>query len=452
MTEPDAGYRRVLSRLDATMIVIGSIIGGGIFFTPQAVARTVGGSETLVLAAWGLGGLIALTGALTYAELGGLFPRTGGVYVFLREAFGGLPAFLYSWAVLLVIAPGALAVVAGFFAELLCEAVGLGARAHTAVALLTIVSLVAVNIRGVRWGSTVQNASTAAKLLALVVLIGAGLAFTGEPAAPVPALLGAATPDVPASGPPAALLLAAMLPVLFSYGGWQNGTYVAGEMRDPERDVPAAIVIGTLVVVAVYVLVNVAAMRVLGPEGLAATRTFAAEAAERALGPPGRALVTAGILVSTFGICAAIPLTNPRVVQATAADGFFFAPFARLHARYRTPAWAIALLGVWACTLLLLGTAEQLLAAVVFADWVFFALCGIALFVFRRRRPDAHRPYRCAFYPWVPLLFTALAIVVAAGAWIHADAHARRLGPGVLAAGALVYVLQTRRLRRAPGA
>lgn len=376
-------YRRVLTRFDATMIVIGSIIGGGIFFTPQAIASTVGADTTLILLAWAIGGLIAMTGALTYAGLGGLFPRTGGVYVFLREAFGGLPAFLYTWALLLVIAPGALIV--------------------------------------------------------------AGLAFAGGAPGDAAAAAPARARDASAAG----LLLAAMMPVLFSYGGWQNGTYIAGEMRAPGRDVPAAVLIGTLVVVAVYLLVNVSALRVLGPHGVAASRAFAADAAERAMGPAGRGLVTAGILVSTFGICAAIPLTNPRVVQATAADGFFLAPFARLHARFATPAWAIVVLGAWSCALLLLGTAEQLLDAVVFADWVFFALSGLALFVFRRRLPGAARPYRCALYPWVPAAFTALAITVAAGAYATADARSRLLGPGVLALGALalgalVYAWQAR--------
>jgi basic amino acid/polyamine antiporter, APA family len=441
----ESGYLRVLSRFDGTMLVIGSIIGAGVFFTPNDIARVVQSPGTM-LGVWVLGGLIALTGALSYAELGGLFPRTGGVYVFLREAYGGLPAFLYGWAILLVIAPGALAIVAGFFATNLTRLAPALAGAETAIALAVIVLLTLVNVRGVRWGSTVQNVFTGAKLLAILLLVAGGLAYRGERLLPGPEAV------VPApSHAGIAALLFAMMPVLFSYGGWQNGTYVAGEMRRPQRDVPWAVAVGTLVVIASYLLVNVAYLRVLDPAAIAADRGFAAAAATAALGPAGGAVVTLGILVSTFGICAAMLLTNPRVAQALGADGLFFRPFGALHPRFCTPHWAIAVLGAWSCALLLIGRAGQLLDSVVFVDWVFFAATGATVLIFRRRLPDAERPYRCPAYPWLPLVFTGLASAMAVLTVLKADATSRVLGPGILFAGVPAYLAFRKVGRRAAG-
>jgi APA family basic amino acid/polyamine antiporter len=438
-------YLRVLSRFDATMLVIGSIIGGGVFFTPNDIAQLVRDRETM-LGVWVVGGLIALTGSLTYAELGGMFSRAGGVYVFLREAFGGLPAFLYGWALILVIAPGALALVAGFFSANLVELLPVaGAGVETTIALATILLLTGVNIRGVRWGSTVQNVVTVGKLLALALLIGGGLLYRGEPALPLP---GEQVPSVPSGN---WVWLMAMMPVMFSYGGWQNGTYIAAEVRRPRRDVPWAIIGGTLLVIGCYVLVNAAYLRVLSPAAIAGSRTFAVRAAELALGPAGGTLVTLGIIVSTFGICAAILLTNPRVAQAVGEDGLFLKGFGRLHDRFRTPHLAIAVLGGWSCVLLVVGGAGQLLDAVVFADWVFFAASAATLFVLRRTRPEADRPYRCWLYPVVPGLFLLLASAMAVLTFVKADFTARLLGPGILLAGVPVYYAFRRHRTRQRG-
>ena len=430
----DGSYLRVLSRFDATMLVIGSIIGGGVFFTPNDIAQ-VTQDRGAMLAVWVIGGLIAITGALTYAELGGMYRRAGGVYLFLRDSFGGLPAFLYGWALLLVIVPGALALVAGFFAaNLRTFFPSLGAGAQTTIALVSILLLTALNIRGVRWGSTVQNVVTAAKLLALALLIVGGWMYAGDPQPPQ---AGAVVPAPTHTG--LAALAMAMMPVLFSYGGWQNGTYIAAEMKRPARDVPTAIVLGTVVVIVTYLGINVAYLRTLRPETIASSRTFATRAAEAALGSAGGTLVALGILISTFGICAAMLLTNPRVAQAIGEDGLFFRSFGRLHPRYRTPHLAIAVLGAWASVLLVAGAAGQLINSVVFADWVFFAMTAASLFVLRRKRPDAERPYRCPLYPWVPLTFLALACAMAVFSFVKADTTARLLGPGLLVAGVPVY-------------
>jgi APA family basic amino acid/polyamine antiporter len=416
------------------MLVIGSIIGGGVFFTPNDIAQ-VTQERGAMLAVWVIGGLIAITGALTYAELGGMYHRAGGVYLFLRDAFGGLPAFLYGWALLLVIVPGALALVAGFFAaNLRTFFPSLGTGAQTAIALVSILLLTALNIRGVRWGSTVQNVVTVAKLAALALLIVGGFLYAGHPQPPD---AGAVVPTPSHTG--AAALALAMMPVLFSYGGWQNGTYIAAEMKRPARDVPTAIVLGTVVVIVTYLGINVAYLRALQPETIASSRTFATRAAEAALGSAGGTLVALAILISTFGICAAMLLTNPRVAQAIGEDGLFFRAFGRLHPRFGTPHLAISVLGVWACVLLVVGAAGQLINSVVFADWVFFAMTAASLFVLRRTRPDAARPYRCPLYPWVPLTFLVLACAMAVFSFVKADTTARLLGPGLLVAGVPVY-------------
>ena len=421
------------------MLVIGSIIGAGVFFTPNDIAAVTQdrGSMTWV---WFIGGLMALTGALTYAELGGMFSRAGGVYVFLREAFGDLPAFLYGWGIVLVIAPGAAAIVAGVFsANLAYFAPGLGVSGQRWIALAALALLTAVNIRGVRWGSTVQNFVSIAKLVALAALAVGGLAYAGIPAGPL-----VENPVPPASHSGWGAIVFAMMPVLFSYGGWQNGTYIAGEMKRPQRDVPWAVLGGTLVVIACYLAVNMAYLRVLTPQAIASDRAFAVRAAGLALGPLGGGLVAIGILVSTFGICAAILLTNPRVAQAIGEDGLFFPVLGRLHTRFGTPAWAIGILGAWACLLLLVGGAGQLLDAVVFVDWVFFAGSALSLFVFRRTRPDAERPYRCPLYPWIPGLFLILATAMAVASFLKSDRTSRILGPGILVVGVLVFLAYRR--------
>ncbi len=416
------------------MLVIGSIIGAGVFFTPNDIAAVTQDRASMTWV-WFIGGLIALTGALTYAELGGMFSRAGGVYVFLREAFGDLPAFLYAWGIILVIAPGAAAIVAGVFAANLTYFIpGLDSAGQRWIALVALVFLTAINIRGVRWGSTVQNVVTVAKLAALAALAIGGLVYSGTSQGPVEAAVVPSPSHVGLSA-----IVFAMMPVLFSYGGWQNGTYIAAEMRRPQRDVPWAVLGGTLVVVACYLGVNLAYLEVLTPEAIASDRAFAVRAAELALGPLGGGLVALGILVSTFGICAAILLTNPRVAQAAGEDGLFFPLLGRLHARFGTPAWAIGILGGWACLLLLVGGAGQLLDAVVFVDWVFFAGSAASLFVFRRTRPDAERPYRCPLYPWVPGLFLVLATTMAVASFVKSDLTSRILGPGILLAGFLAY-------------
>ena len=324
-----ATYAPRLGLFSGTMMVVGGIIGSGIFLNPAIVAQRVRTVE-LTLAVWVLGGLIALIGALVYAELGARRPVAGGGYVYLRDAFGRLPAFLYAWTLLLVIATGAIAAVAVTFATYTATLLGYGQAARVPLAIGAILLLSAINYVGVKPGAVTQNVLTLLKLAALAVLILAGLALGHAPtAAPLPPL-----PE----GTAVLAVGAALVPVLFAFGGWQQTNFIAEELIEPERNLPRALLGGVTIVVAVYLLANVAYLRTLGIAGLAASSAPAADAMRALLGPRGAGLIAAGIAISTFGFLNLVILVSPRVYRAMAADGLFFPSLARLHPRYRTPA------------------------------------------------------------------------------------------------------------------
>jgi APA family basic amino acid/polyamine antiporter len=422
------------------MAVIGGIVGGGIFRTPAAVAERVG-SPGLILAVWVVGGIVALIGALCFGELGQRSPRAGGGYVYLREVWGALPAFLYGWALLLVIASGAIAAIAVTFADYTLALTGLPPRFTLPLAIAAIFFVSGVNYLGVRPGAMVQNVFTLLKLLALAALITVGLA-----AGPLP-------PSSEPTGSPGAFG-AALVPVLFTYGGWQQTNFIAEEMVNPERDLPRALLLGVALVVAVYLLANVAYLRVLGASGLAASTAPAADAAAAVLGPEGGTLIAAGIAVSTFGFLNLVILVTPRVFQAMAADGVFFPQLARLHPVHRTPAAAIGLQAVWASALALSGSFSQLVDYVAFADWVFFGLTVAGLFVYRHRDRQDGRPaepgaFRTPGYPWTPALFVAAAGFVVASS-VAANPRNALMGSGLLLLGVPVYWYWSRRTARHP--
>ena len=436
-------YARRLGLFSATMAVIGGIVGSGIFRTPAAVAERVG-SPRLALAAWVLGGAIALAGAFCFAELGQRRPRAGGGYVYLREAWGPLPAFLYGWALLLVIASGAIAAVAVTFADYTLALAGLPPRLTTPLAVATIVLLAAVNYVGVRPGALLLNVFTVLKLAALAALIGLGLA--------------AALPDVPASTVTGAgggwlrALGAALVPILFTYGGWQQTNFIAEEIVEPERTLPRALVLGVAVVVVVYLLANLAYLRVLGLDGLAGSTAPAADTMRRLLGPVGGDFIAAGIAISTFGFLDLVILVTPRVLQAMAADGVFPARLAALHPKYRTPGAAILVEAGWASLLALTGTFGQLVDYVAFGDWIFFGLTVAGLYRYRARDTAASGGaapgFRVPGYPWTPGLFVAAAIFVVASS-VLANPRNAAVGTGLLLLGVPVY-LWWNRSRGAP--
>ncbi len=366
----------------------------------------------LTLAVWVLGGVIALIGALVFAELGARRPVAGGGYVYLRDAYGKLPAFLYAWTLLLVIATGAIAAVAVTFARYTATLLGYRSRGPAASRCRSDSLLSAINYVGVRPGTVTQNIFTVLKLTALALLIGAGLAF-------IPGSPPTVAPAPPGDNQLLLALGAALVPVLFAFGGWQQTNFVAEELIDPERNLPRALVAGVIIVVAVYLLANVAYLRTLGISGLAHSSAPAADAVSALLGPRGRALIAGGIAVSTFGFLNLVILVSPRVYQAMARDGLFFPSLARLHPRYRTPAAAIVFQAVWATVLTMTGRYGDLLDYVVFGDWIFFAAVASTVFVFRARERTGQETsslrFRMPGFPILPLAFILAAMYVVLG-------------------------------------
>ncbi|MGE5048738.1 MAG: APC family permease [Deltaproteobacteria bacterium] len=422
---PEERLARRIGLFDATMVVMGGIVGSGIFVTPAIVASWTA-TRAQMLGAWLLGGAAALAGAFVYADLSRQRPFAGGQYVYLRDAYHPAVAFLYGWALLLVIQTGGMAVCAMTFARYLGNLSGLrmaeGAMAAVALAVLT-----AVNCLGVSAGARVQSALMVLKIAAIAALIGCGL-WLGAPA-------GDAGHGAPAS------FGAALIPVLFSYGGFQTACFVAEEMRDPRRDLPRALIMGVLAVVLLYVGVAVACVRVLGMGGLRRSAAPALDVATLALGPRGAALIGAGVAISSLGFLSQSILTAPRVYFAMADDGLFFRSVAGVSSRTRAPAVAIALQGAMAALLSLWGTYEELLRYVVAMDFIFFALTAGCLFVFRARG----EPCRMPGHPLTTLSFIGICAVVVTSTFVHDPAHGF-IGLALTLAGLPVYLLWRRRM------
>lgn len=415
-------------------MTVGGIIGAGIFLNPAIVAQRVG-TAPLTLAAWALGGLIALAGAFCFAELGARMPRAGGGYVYLRDAFGRLPAFLYGWTLLLVINSGALAAVAMIAASYTGALIPGLAPWALPLAIVFLWAFTLVNILGIVPGAMAQNLFTLLKLAALVLLIAAGL-MAPTTAAEFTAPLATAPAGVAAT---LAALGAALIPVMFATGGWQNSNFIGAEIRDPERNLPRAIVIGVIVVVTVYVLANVAYLRGLGVGGLAQAQAPAALVLERALGQRGSALISAGIVASTLGILNLFILAAPRVYQAMADDGLFFRSASRLHPRFRTPVGALLFQAGWTTVLALSGSYGQLLDYVVFGDWIFFGLVAATLFVYRRRDgAGVPRGFRAPALPLVGGAFVSAAAIIVVSS-IASNPGNAALGALLIASGVPVF-------------
>jgi len=414
---------RGLSLLDATLLIVGSVVGSGIFFAPSIMAGYLQ-SPGLLLGLWVLGGLLTLAGALSYAELAAAMPRAGGQYVFLSEAFSPLFGFLYGWTLLLAINTGFVAAVAvafakalGFFVpgvgeeHVLVSVLGWTFTTAQLVALVVIAVLTWINVTGLRTGASVQNLFTLAKLGALAVLVVMAVATArGSRANLQPLASLALGPEGLRVGLFAALA-GAMSKALFSYDSWYTVTFAAEEVKEPEKNLPRSLVLGTVGVTVAYAA-TVAVYLYMVPIGEMAVVTenrIGTEAAVRAIGPAGGAFIAAAILVSTFGCVNGLTLAGARVVYAMGRDGLFFRGAARVHPRYRTPAAALLFHGIWAGVLALTGTYSKLLTFTAFLSLLFNVPTVLGLFVLRRRRPDLARPYRVWGYPVVPLLFVAVA-------------------------------------------
>ncbi len=402
-------FARKLNLFDATMIVISGIIGSGIFINPYVVAQTVH-TPFLILAVWIAGGLIALAGAFVFAELSTVMPRVGGQYAFFREAFHPLAAFLHGWSLLWIIQSGATAAVAVAFAEYLRPLFDLPADYVRPMAVAILIGLAAFHALGIKPGAVLINIITFGKTLAIAALIVGAFVLTKQSGITFETLT---PPNLEGFGLVSAFF-AGLVPTMFAYGGWQNLNFVSEEVRNPLRNLPRAIMIGVLCVIAVYVSANVAYVHVLGATALAATKTPAATAAAQLAGEAGAKLISLLIVVSTFGFINLALLSAPRVYYAMGVDGVFFRFLGRLSPRFQAPTAAILLQGLLAAFFALFNPYEKLLDYAVLADWIFFSLAGVALIVFRRAMPDAPRPRPAPFYPLTPILFilAGLGIVI----------------------------------------
>ena len=430
---------RRLGAFDATMIVMGGIIGSGIFVNPSVVARAVH-TPALVIGAWVAGGIIALIGAFVYGELARLRPDVGGQYAYLRDAYHPIVAFLYGWTLLLVVQTGGMAGSAIIFGRYTRELTG-WAMPEQAIAAIALGILTLVNCYGVRAGSNVQSALMITKLAAIGMLIVVGFVFAAPAASVAAASLPNGTGGLAGFG-------AAMVPVLFAYGGWQTASFVSGEMRDSRRDLPRGLLIGVVGVIALYLAVTLGCLRVLGVEGLAATSTPASMVLRSALGERGAQVIALGIAISTVGFLSQGVLTAPRVYFAMARDGVFFKSVARLNPRTRAPVVAIVLQGVWAAVIALTGKYDQILNYVVSIDVLFFGLTGASLLVFRARDQRAKTPapagVRVPGHPVTTMVFALACWAISASTIVQYPRNAG-IGVGILLVGIAVYWLWVRR-------
>ncbi|MCP1373604.1 APC family permease [Dyella lutea] len=423
------GYLRNMRLGDAAMVVIGGIIGGGIFLNPGvAAARTESGIA--LLAIWVGAGLLTLVGALCYAELGARRPNAGGIYVYLREAFGPLAGFLFGWTMLLVIYSGSTAAVATIFASYASALFDLPPRASTPMAVAALAFVAGINLFGIRLGATIQNTFSVLKLAAVAVLVGCGLYLAGVGQG-AHAVLGV---DEARRG---VGFMGAALPVLFAYSGFTYLNNLAGEVDQPQRTLPRALFLGMLGVIVAYALVNVAYLAALGHEGLAISHAPAADVMQRVFGTVGAKAISLGVAISTLGFCNITVVAGARVLQVMGEDGLFFRSVARLHPVHRTPNLAIVLLAGWSIVLVASGSYGQLLDYATFADWLACAIGVLTLFWYRRH-DGAATSFRVPGYPLLPLLFVGVI------GWVVVEtmrSNPRNAGIGVLImlTGAPVY-------------
>lgn len=438
MSAPAPKLVRLLGGRDAALIVMGGIIGSGIFMNPSVVARFVG-SGFLVMAVWIAGGLIALLGAGIFAELAARRPQDGGLYAYLRDAFHPALAFIFGWTLLLVSQSGGMAAAAVTFATYFATLTTWHAS-NAGVAVVAIGTFTAVNALGVRTGTTTQNAFMVLKILAIAAFAAIGLFVAHATAAAVPV-------HVPPGGTLAVIGLA-MVPVLFAYSGWQTSSFMTAELHQPQKTLPRGLIAGVVLVVALYLAVNATCLHVLGIGGLAATNTPASQVAGIAFGPIGLQIMAAIIALSTLGFLSNQILTSPRVYFQMAADGTFFKQLAWVNARTHAPVLAILLQGLIAIVIALSGSYDQILNYVTCNDYIFFGLAAVALIVFRNRDardPTAPKPFfRMPGHPVTTLLFLAAAWYVV-GDTVLKSPHDTGIGIAILLSGLPVYLLFTRR-------
>lgn len=440
--------KRDLGIWGAASIVVGTVIGSGIFLVPKTMVLRTGTPE-MVFWVWIFGGLLTLAGALTYAELAASYDEAGGEYVYLREAYGPMFGFLYGWTQMWVAKSGSIATLAsGFFLYLAnfnpaLEAVlftlpipigpgwtDLQIRTGQLAAIAVILALMALNYFGVRWGGNVQVAVTILKvaLIAAIVVIGlgSGQGTVANFSTSVPSEAGIAG------------FFAALVAALWAYDGWNNVTMVAGEVRNPQRNLPLALTAGTIAVIVIYLLTNLAYFYILSAPDVASSDRVAATMMNRILGPQGAAAVSVAAMISIFAALNGSILSGSRVPFAMARDGLFFRPIGKIHPEFATPHYSIILLSLWSCLLVLSGRYDDLFNFVIFGSWILYGLAAFSVIVLRRKRPDLPRPYKAIGYPVVPLLFVAVAIALLISTFLDKPRESM-LGLGLIFAGLPFY-------------
>jgi len=439
---------RILSLWDVVMIVVGGVIGSGIFLSPSEIAAAVP-SPLLMLAVWIVGGMFSFFGAVAFAELGAAMPEAGGIYIYLREAYGPLLSFLFGWTLFLVIDSGSIATLAVAFSHnILPRFVGMSPLAMKIVAAAFVVFLGAVNYVGLRWGSKLQNWTTYLKTGAIGIIV-VGVFFFAKSHGNVRNFV------EPSPGPFNFGLLGAfgvgLVASLWAYKGWEAATYSAGEVKNPKRDLPLGILIGTVAVIVLYVLANLAYLYVMPVGQIAASEGRVALDAMQTIGGPFLAsLITFLILFSMLGAANQNMLCSPRVYFAMARDGMFFRKIAECHPKFLTPHVAIMAITFWSIVLTLTGTFKQLFTYVIFGEWIFFGLTVFAVIVLRKKRPDLERPYKTWGYPVTPILFVLAAVYVAVGSLLGSFKNAM-FGLLIICLGIPAYLYWKAKLDKAAG-
>ena len=431
----DGGLLRALTLFDAAMLVIGTVIGSGVFLVSSDIARAVHGAGAL-LAVWIGGGVLTLLGAMSLAELGAAIPHAGGLYTYIARAWGSTAGFLCGWMLFTVATSGSIATLAAALPIYAGGLVPLSPAAGKALGIGAIAVFTAINLFGVRHGSIAQNLLTALKVGGLLAMVAAIFLL---PAPPRPAA------GVVSGAVGIAAVGTALVAVLWAYEGWHDASFIAGEMRAPQRDFPRGLVGGTAVVIALYLAANLAYLHVLTPPEIASSERVALAAIRRVAGETGGRLLTAAILCSILGAMNALVLAGPRAYYQMARDGILFERFGRVHPRWRTPAEAILLQGIWSSVLVLfIGGFSQLFTYVIFGGWIFYALAVSGVIVLRRREPGLPRPFRVPGYPAVPLVFVASALFLVVNTLVTTPRESL-LGLAFIAAGLPLYLFSRRR-------
>ena len=423
---------RVLSLLDATMINVGGIIGSGIFMVPATVAFFTG-SSSLFFLVWILGGIVSLFGALSVAELGAAMPQAGGQYVYLNEAYGPIWGYLYGWSAVAVINTASIAAVGVAFSEYLGFFFPISDASIKGIAVVTIVLLTIINIVDVKSGARFQNLFTLSKLGAIFGIILLGLVMEGGTNQNLSPIF-SDKPFIGLIGP----LGLAMVSVLWTFDGWIFITYVAGEVKNPGRNIPLSLIFCMLIVVSVYLLLNYVLLFILGFTGMNGSERVVSDAASVFLGNKGAAVVTLIILISLIGANNGFVLSSARINYAMARDKLFFNQAAQIHSRFKSPANALIIQCVWACLLTFTGTFNQLITYIIFTSWIFYGMSAGAVIILRKKKPDMDRPYKTPAYPWIPIIFIFFAIFLTINTIMEAPRDAA-IGAGIILAGLPLY-------------